>query len=114
MKCQELLTLLPTEDYGDSWEKETYQKIASHIRTCVLCGQGIAQLSKAVIAEDMLSCDACRVHFPMYHEATHPLCFPSPLADVDVVEVAIHLGQCTSCTEEYHVLVELWDMEEQL
>lgn len=114
MKCQEVLTLLPIEDYGESWEKETYQKLAHHVRTCEMCVQGIVQLARAIIAENVLSCGACRTHFPGYYEATHLLYISSSIADVDIVEVAIHLGQCPVCTEQYHMLVELWDMEEQL
>ncbi len=114
MKCSQLLTLLPTEDYEERWENETYQTLAKHIRTCELCNQGITKLSVAVIAEDMLSCDTCRSRLPMYYEARHSPFIPSSASDVDIVEVAIHLGQCANCAEEYHVLVELWDMEEQL
>ena len=113
MKCQELLALLPTANYRDSWDTEIYQRLANHIRTCVVCGQGVVRLSEAVVAVDVLSCEVCRAHFPGYYDATYSCYASSSLADVDVVEVAIHLGQCATCSEEYHVLVELWDMEEQ-
>ncbi len=113
MKCQELLALWPMTEYGNGWGKETSQKLANHIRACALCGQGIVQLAEATIAEDVLSCDACRVYFPIYYEMTHPI-YTSSQENANVVEVAIHLGRCVSCTEEYQVLVELWNMEEQL
>ncbi len=113
MKCLELLTLLPSEAHGGRWEKETYQKLASHIRTCTVCGQGIVRLFTSVIAEDALSCDTCRVHLPAYYEAMFPVETSSPLANVDIVEVAIHLGRCAACAEEYRVLLALWAMEEQ-
>ncbi len=112
MKCQELLDLLPTNGYVDVWEETRCQKIVAHIRSCSLCCRGLARLSKAVIVEDVLSCDACHAHFVAYYEATQPICKSSPLADVDVVQIAVHLGHCTACSEEYHVLVELWDKEE--
>ncbi len=114
MKCQELLALWPMTDYAAGWEKEAYQKLANHIRTCALCGQGIVHLSEAVIAEDILSCDGCRVYFPVYYEVTRPIYTSSTQENVNVVEVAIHLGKCIACAEEYCVLVELWNMEEQL
>ena len=114
MKCLKLLTLLPSEADRERWEKETYQKLASHICTCTVCSQGIVRLSKAMIAEDVLSCDECRAHLPAYYEAIFPVEPSSLLTNVDIVEVAIHLGGCVSCDEEYHVLKALWEMEEQV
>ncbi len=114
MKCQELLDLLPTDGCMDVWEEIICQRIVMHIRSCSSCCHGLAQLSKAVVVEDVLSCDACHTYFLAYYEAMHAICMPFSLADVDVVRIAIHLGHCSACSEEYHVLVELWDEEERL
>jgi hypothetical protein len=113
MKCQDVLVLLPIGDHRERWEEETYLKLAAHIRLCTLCSQGITQLTNALIAEDGLLCDTYRTLFPTYYEAMHPVASPSPIVDVDVVEVALHLGSCAACNEEYQVLVELWKMEEE-
>ncbi len=113
MKCLDLLTLLTPEEYGERWKKETYQKLASHIRTCAVCKQGVVRLSEVVIAEDVLSCDVCRARLPDYYEAMFPVDTSSQVTNVDIVKVALHLGRCVSCAEEYSVLVNLWEMEEQ-
>ena len=112
MKCQELFNILSVEEYVHVWEEGIRQKIAAHICACTLCCKGITRLSAAVIVEDVLTCDACRGSLPGYYEATHIVQLPITLAEVDVVQIAIHLGHCAACTEEYCVLVELWDEEE--
>ena len=114
MKCQELCNILCVEEYVDVWEEGICQKIAAHICTCTFCYKGIMRLSEAVIAEDVLTCDTCRDSLPGYYEATHPAQETVLLADVDVVQIAIHLGYCVACAEEYNVLVALWEEEEQV
>jgi hypothetical protein len=61
---------------------------------------------------DVLSCDQCRARFPAYYEATHPEYPLVQMAEEQMREVVIHLGQCSRCQEEYGELVKLWRMEE--
>ena len=70
MRCQEFYNLFSFKEYVDVWEVGTQQKIAAHICTCTSCSQGITQLSRAVMAEDVLTCDVCCASLPGYYEAT--------------------------------------------
>ena len=114
MRCQKLYNLFPFKEYVGVWEEGTRQKVAAHICTCTSCRQGIIQLSEAAVAEDVLTCDVCCASLPGYYEATCLVHLPRMLADVEVVQIAIHLGYCATCAEEYGVLIALWDEEEQL
>lgn len=112
MGCQELLRLMNTHT---NWrENEAASNlIAAHIHSCPSCHHGIVRLSKALIADDLLSCEQCRSRFPAYYEATRP---DHPLVEMpaaDLAETALHLGHCTSCREQYEVLVLLSEMEER-
>ena len=112
MRCQNLYSLFSFKEYVDVWEEGTQQKIAAHICTCTSCSQGITQLSEAVMAEDVLTCDVCCASLPGYYEATRSAHLSGMLAEVEIVQIAIHLGSCVTCAEEYGVLVALWDEEE--
>lgn len=64
------------------------------------------------MARELLTCEACRLRFPDFYEATHPL---YPLVDMperEKAQVAYHLSQCEECREEYKELTLLWHMEE--
>ena len=111
MGCQELLRLMNM--LTNRRENETAGNlIAAHIRSCPYCHHGIVRLSKALIADDSLSCEECRSRFPVYYESTRP---DHPLVEMpgaDLAETVLHLGHCTACREQYEVLVLLSEMEE--
>ena len=111
MKCQQLFDFLHTK-WLSRKSRNARNTIAAHIRSCPICRRSIEQLTAALIGEDALTCDQCRAHFPSYYEATRPECPLVTMPEADMIEVAIHLGHCTTCAEEYAVLVELWSMEE--
>ncbi|HZS78189.1 MAG TPA: hypothetical protein VFA41_16375 [Ktedonobacteraceae bacterium] len=110
MSCEELRHLL-----GVFWREEdrdlALNLIATHVRSCPICSRGLQYRAKELLA-DTLSCEQCRNLFPTYYEATHP---EFPLATMPVEEmaaVAIHLGNCAACKEQYEVLVQLAQLEE--
>ena len=109
MRCQQLLQLLQSEENKTMSEEALVDMLATHILSCPFCSQGIDRLSKDLLAVDVLTCDVSRSRFPAYYEATHPPCLSSTLSRREITEVAIHLGQCDNCAEEYGVLVKLWD-----
>ena len=109
MQCQQLLQLLQREENKTMPEEALFDTLAMHILSCPVCSQGIDRLSNALLTVDVLTCDTSRLRFPTYYEATHLPCLSGKLSHKEITEVAIHLGQCSSCAEEYGVLVELWD-----
>ena len=87
--------------------------IVTHIRSCQTCNHGIELLSKVLINNDELTCEQCRSRFPSYYEAT---CADYPLVElsnIELAEIALHLGNCASCKEQYEMLVLLSEMEER-
>jgi predicted anti-sigma-YlaC factor YlaD len=113
MGCSELLQLLK----AGRWDSEediisSSTSIVAHIRSCSSCRRGIARLSEALIAKDMLTCDQCSSRFPAYYEATHPEYPLAALSDVEITEVALHLASCPSCSEVYDEFVRLSILEE--
>jgi hypothetical protein len=87
--------------------------IVAHIRSCQTCNQGIELLSKVFITNDALTCEQCRLRFPSYYEATH-LDYPLvEMSNIELAEVALHLGHCASCKEQYEMLVLLSRAEER-
>lgn len=89
-----------------------YQSIATHVRACPACARGLSQLAPSLPSLDSLPCEDCRARFPGYYEATHPDHPQVMLPDVAIAEVAIHLGHCHACHDQYEALLEVAQMEE--
>lgn len=87
--------------------------IVTHVRSCRTCNLGIELLSKVLINDDALTCEKCRSRFPSYYEATRPDYSLVEMSNIELAEVALHLGNCASCKEQYELLVLLSEMEEQ-
>jgi hypothetical protein len=87
--------------------------IITHVRFCRTCNLGIEVLSKVLINNDALSCEECRSRFPSYYEATRPDYSLVEMSNIELAEVALHLGNCASCREQYEILVLLSEMEER-
>lgn len=113
MRCDTLLQLLKTNGWEQGNASAISSAIAAHIRSCPHCHRGIVQLSEALVARSVLTCDQCRPRFPMYYEATRPEYPLVEMSDVEITEVAVHLGGCASCFEEYEELVLLSELEER-
>ena len=111
MQCQQLLQFLQREENIMVLEEALYDTLATHILSCPLCSQGIDRLANAV---DVFTCDTIHLRFPAYYEATHSSCLSGKLSSEEIEEVVVHLGQCASCAEEYQVLLDLWQREENI
>jgi hypothetical protein len=110
MGCDELRHLLSV--YAD--ERDIVNSlIAAHIRSCPVCARGITNLVKALILEDSLTCEECLARLPDYYEATHPAYALPGLPDAEMAEVALHLGRCVSCHEQYEILTLFARMDEE-
>jgi NMD protein affecting ribosome stability and mRNA decay len=109
MRCEELRLLLNIYEGEDDM---TSDFIAAHIRSCQTCNKGIERLSKVLITNDELTCEQCRSRFPAYYEATRPDYPLVEMSNIELAEVALHLGQCASCKEQYEMLVFLSEIEE--
>lgn len=111
MRCDELYRLL-----GIYWKDEdrdiAYSLISTHIHTCPACARGLIQLSKALI-RDNLTCEQCRARFPTYYEATHPDHPLATMSETALAEVALHLGHCAACHDQYVALEQISLMEEE-
>jgi predicted anti-sigma-YlaC factor YlaD len=109
MDCDKLFALLNTE-----WSEQSAivdAHVTAHICSCPHCHHGLVRLAETTLAADE-SCARCRARFPAYYEITHvghPLV---TMSDKEVSDVVIHLEKCPSCREEYEVLVELVQVEE--
>ncbi|HEY4386362.1 MAG TPA: hypothetical protein VGN34_18045 [Ktedonobacteraceae bacterium] len=113
MGCNELLQLLNTEGWEQGEDPLTCHGIVAHLRSCVVCSHGMVRLSSALLTPDMLSCEACRVHFPAYYEATRPDFPLTSLPDQEIAAIVLHLSKCPACNEEYEELVLLSELEER-
>jgi NMD protein affecting ribosome stability and mRNA decay len=109
MRCEELRLLLNIYEGEDDMISDF---IAAHIRSCQTCNKGIERLSKVLITNDELTCEQCRSRFPAYYEATRPDYPQVEMSNIELAEVALHLGQCASCKEQYEMLVFLSEIEE--
>ena len=110
MRCEELRLLLKVYEGEDDIVSDF---IVAHIRSCQTCNQGIEYLSKVLITNDELTCDQCRSRFPAYYEATRPDYPLVEMSNIELAEVALHLGHCASCKEQYEMLVLLSEIEER-
>src|SRR5947209_20057690 len=111
MRCEELYRLL-----NIYWQQDdrdiAYNLISAHISTCPSCARGMPMLSRALLSDDTLTCEQCRARFPTYYEATHPDHPLATMSDVEMAEIAIHLGNCCACREQYIELERLSTWEE--
>jgi|SRR5271157_5815158 len=110
MRCDELRHLLKI--YGGE-DDIINDFIAAHIRSCQTCNLGIELLSEELITYHELTCEQCRARFPAYYEATRPDYPLVEMSNIELAEVALHLGYCASCKEQYEMLVLLSEIEER-
>lgn len=111
MRCEELYRLLSI--YWQQDDRDiAYNLISAHISTCPSCAHGIPSLSEALLSDDTLTCEQCRARFPTYYEATHPDYPLVSMSHVEMAEVAIHLGNCSACRDQYRELERLSVLEE--
>jgi hypothetical protein len=110
MRCDELRHLLKI--YGGE-DDIISDFIAAHIRSCQTCNFGIELLSEELITYHELTCEQCRARFPAYYEATRPDYPLVEMSNIEMAEVALHLGHCASCKEQYEMLVLLSEIEER-
>jgi predicted anti-sigma-YlaC factor YlaD len=111
MRCDELYRLLNTYRLEEDRDIAS-NLIATHIHTCPTCARGLTRLAKSLIAIHDLDCEECRARFPRYYEATHPE-YPLALMPAsEMAAVALHLGHCTACREQYLALEQISIIEE--
>jgi hypothetical protein len=109
MRCDELQQLMTI--YKRPKDKHiAYQLIATHVRSCPSCVHGVAVSSSQPL--EMLTCEQCRASFPAYYEATHPDYPQVKLPYTTIARVALHLGSCAACRQQYATLRDLAKMEE--
>src|SRR5215472_9091204 len=111
MRCEELYRLLSIYWRQDDRDI-AFNLIPAHIHTCQSCARGLTLLTHALLSDDTLTCEQCRARFPAYYEATHPDHPLVSLSEVEMAEVAIHLGNCPACREQYKELERLSQLEE--
>jgi NMD protein affecting ribosome stability and mRNA decay len=112
MRCDELYRLLNIY-WRDEDRDIAFSLISAHVHACSTCARGLVQLSKALIAGDRLTCEQCRARFPVYYEATHPEYPLATMSETAVSEVALHLGHCAACREQYLALELISALEEE-
>jgi hypothetical protein len=112
MGCDELRRVLRI--YGTESDI-AFSLIATHIRSCSICSHGVDRLTADLLAkkQDNLTCEECRDHFPSYYEATRPDYPLVKMPDVEMTEIALHLGSCDACSDQYESFVLLSELEER-
>ncbi len=110
MRCDELRHLINI--YGEESDIVN-DLIVTHIRSCRTCNQGIELLGNVLSTNDPLTCEQCRSRFPTYYEATRPDYPLVEMSDIEQAGVALHLGNCASCKEQYRMFVLLSELEER-
>ncbi|HEY6541828.1 MAG TPA: hypothetical protein VIZ18_12860 [Ktedonobacteraceae bacterium] len=111
MRCDELYHLLNIfwkEEDGDI----VSSLISTHIHSCPTCARGLVQLSRTLLTMKYLDCEQCRARFPTYYEATHPEYPLASMPETEMAEVALHLGRCAACREQYLALERISMYEE--
>jgi hypothetical protein len=111
MCCPDLHQLLMRTNWQEN--ECLSNSIVCHIRTCSHCNHGLVWLTEAIIPEDALNCEQCRLHFPNYYEATRPEYPMVEMSNNEMAQMAFHLSHCKSCHEEYTELVLLSELEER-
>src|SRR5260370_33077325 len=107
MTCKMLLQLLNTVEWENGNDMASEGRIVVNIRTCAQCQCGVMQLSEALLARQILTCDQCRRRLPAYYEATRPEYPLVEMSDVEMAEMLLHLGGCADCREVYEELALL-------
>jgi len=112
MGCDELRHLL------NMYHKEpdiAFGLIATHIRSCPICSHGIERIAADLLADknDDLTCEQYQALFPTYYEATRPEYFLAEMPDVEMARIALHLGSCAACRDQYESFVLLSELEER-
>ena len=111
MRCDELYRLLTV-----FWREEDRDRAASlistHIRSCPTCARGLEPLSQALLAMEDADCEQCRARFPTYYEATHSDYPLATMPEHEMARVALHLGHCAACREQYLALEQVSRCEE--
>jgi hypothetical protein len=111
MRCDELYRLLNT--FWREEERDTASSlISTHIQSCPTCARGLVQLSQTLLTLEDPGCEQCRAHFPTYYEATHPDYPLATMPEHEMAGVALHLGRCAACREQYLALEQVSIMEE--
>lgn len=111
MRCDELYRLLKVfwrEEDGDI----VSSLIATHVHSCPTCARGLVQLSHTLLMVEDPDCEQCRARFPTYYEATHPDYPLATMPQSEMAEVALHLGRCAACREQYLALERISAYEE--
>lgn len=111
MRCDELYRLLNIfwrEEDGDI----VSSLISTHVHSCPTCARGLLKLSRRLLAMEDVSCEQCRARFPTYYEATHPEYALASMPEHELVEVALHLGRCSACRDQYQALEQISAYEE--
>ena len=112
MGCDDLRHLL------NMYHKEpdiAFGLIATHIRSCQICSHGIDRLAEKLLADenDELTCEQYRMRFPSYYEATRPEYPLAEMSDEEMASIALHLGSCAACRDQYEAFVLLSELEER-
>ena len=110
VRCAALTRLLPL---GGSAVTSLVGIAAVHIRHCVRCRHGLVAIPRALRKVNALDCEGCRQRFPTYYEATHPDHRLVEMPDRELLEVALHLGSCPVCSEQWSALVQISVDEEE-
>jgi len=111
MRCDELYRLLNIfwrEEDGDI----VLSLISTHIHSCPTCARGLVELSRTLLTMEDPGCEQCRARFPTYYEATHPEYPLATMPEHEMAEVAIHLGHCAACRDQYLALERISAYEE--
>jgi predicted anti-sigma-YlaC factor YlaD len=111
MGCARLGRLLEAEAGGGLPNLEL---VAAHLSACPECAMGIDRLAAVLLTgEDVvLTCERVIALFPAYYEVTQ---VPTPLMSLPAgqrVQVALHLGGCGACREQFAALCEVSRAEE--
>jgi predicted anti-sigma-YlaC factor YlaD len=111
MRCDELYHLLNV-----FWREEdrdiVTSLIAAHIHSCPTCARGLVRLSRRLLTMEDAGCEQCRARFPTYYEATHPAYPLTTMPESEMAGVALHLGRCAACREQYLALERISILEE--
>jgi hypothetical protein len=89
--------------------------IATHVRSCPICSHGIERLAVDlhVVDNDDRTCEQYRALFPTYYEATRPEYPLAEMSDIEMARMALHLGSCSACRDQYESFVLLSELEER-
>lgn len=109
--CSVLLRLL--EEAAEIGADGQVGLVAGHVRRCPRCRHGVAPIPPLLQGSSEYDCTGCRERFPTYYEATHPDYPLVLMPDPDLLAVALHLGSCPACSEQWDALVLLSAEEEE-